>query len=90
MKNIIEKIKTYEKSFCANHYNGNDIASFKIEEGSIPVMLSASHAVNHYRNGNIMWADMYTGGLTKYLRESTGCHIIYTSTFSETDANFDP
>lgn len=27
-------------------------------------MVSAPHAINQFRNGQVKWADMYTGGIT--------------------------
>ena len=84
-----KRIEELEKVFSANHYNGSGNTAFRIEEGSVPIMLSAPHAVNHFRDGKLKAADCYTGGIARYLRELTGCPIIYSASFTETDPNYD-
>ena len=84
-----KRIEELEKVFSANHYNGSGNTAFRIEEGSVPIMVSAPHAGHHFRDGKLKAADCYTGGIARYLRELTGCPIIYSASFTETDPNYD-
>lgn len=90
MNAIIEEIKKLEALFSDNQYNGHGASPFYVEEGNIPIMVSAPHAVNHFRMGGLKWADMYTGGIARYLHQITGCHLIYSCRFTQTDPNYDP
>lgn len=87
--NCIEKIKEYETLFSDNQYEGSGKSAFVIEKGTIPIMVSAPHAINQFREGQVKWADMYTGGIARYLHEETGCHLIYSCMFTKSDPNFD-
>ncbi len=89
MENCIDKIKKFETLFSDNQYNGSGKTAFVIEEGNIPIMISAPHAVNQFREGQVKWADMYTGGIARYLHEITGCHLIYSCMFTKSDPNYD-
>lgn len=89
MADYISKIKELELLFSDNGYDGSGDTAFVIEEGSIPIIVSAPHAINHFRDGKVKWADMYTGGIARYLHEVTGCHLIYSCKFSESDPNYD-
>jgi len=79
-----------EKPFSRNMCNGGGREHFKIESGTIPILVSAPHSVNHYRDSSVKKADLYTGGIARYLHELTSCHVIYSSRYSETDPNNDP
>lgn len=89
MNEIIHLIKDYESFFSANQYDGSGEKPFLIEEGSIPIMVSAPHAVNHFREGQVKWADMYTGGIARHLHIITGCHLICSTKYTESDPNYD-
>ncbi|MBQ9035439.1 MAG: hypothetical protein IJ099_05710 [Alphaproteobacteria bacterium] len=89
MPDLFEQIEINEKIFSANNYDAYGDENYKIIEGTIPVMLSAPHAANHFRNGQKKWADLYTGGIALYLQQITGCHLIYNACFTEKDPNFD-
>ena len=89
MPNLFEQIELNEKIFSINNYDGAEGENYKIIEGTVPVMLSAPHAVNHFRNGLKKWADTYTGGIALYLQQVTDCHLIYNARFAEKDPNFD-
>lgn len=89
MENCITRIKKLEQLFSDNQYNGSGQTAFFIEEGNIPIMVSAPHAINQFREGQVKWADMYTGGIARYLHEVTECHLICSSMFTESDPNFD-
>ena len=89
MINCLRKIKRLERLFSDNFYNGSGKTAFNIEEGRIPIMVSAPHAINQFRDGKVKYADMYTGGIAKYLHEKTGCHVIYSCMYTESDPNYD-
>lgn len=89
MPNLFEQIELNEKIFSINNYDGAEGENYKIIEGTVPIMLSAPHAVNHFRNEQKKWADLWTGGIALYLQQVTGCHLIYNACFTETDPNFD-
>lgn len=89
MKDCIKRIKELEPLFSDNQYRGSGKTAFIIEEGQIPVMVSAPHAVKQFREGMIKRADIYTGGIARYLHEVTGCHLIYSCMFTESDPNYD-
>lgn len=90
MNEIVERVKQLEILFSDNGYNGSGDNAFFIEEGSIPVIVSAPHAINQFRAGQMKLADVYTGGIARYLHEVTDCHIICSSRFTESDPNYDP
>jgi len=72
----------YEDAFSRNLYSGaagETDPSFLRMEGSLPVLASAPHAVNHYREDRLKVADLYTGTLAMALHASTGCHAIVSS-----------
>lgn len=89
-KSIIDKIIKYEKKFSCRKYNGRGNKEFKIKEGNIPVMISAPHSINQFREGQLKYADMYTGGIALLLHEITGCHVIFSSKYKGKDPNYDP
>lgn len=88
-RKLINSLQKYEKLFSANEYNGSGKNAFEIIPGSIPVMISAPHSVNHFRNEKIKNADKLTGGLALLLHELTGCHVIYSSKQANADPNYD-
>lgn len=85
----IKKIKKLEKRFLARRYDGRGKNSYIIKKGKIPIMISAPHAVNHFREGKVKYADMLTGGIARYLQKMTGCHLIYSAKQINKDPNFD-
>ena len=85
-----KQIEKLDQKFSGNEYNGTGSRQFEIHKGRIPVMISAPHAVNHFREGKIKYADMLTGGIAEYLQEQTGCHLICATRYEEADGNFDP
>ena len=85
----LDKLKKYERRFSRNKYNGSKKPGFVILPGTVPVMISAPHAVNQMREGQGKWADKYTGAVALLLHELTGCHIIYASGYTGGDPNYD-
>ncbi len=67
--------------------NGNK--SFEIEEGTIPIILSAPHCVPQSRNGRIKQAEGETGAIVQILAQKTGCYAIFKTSHQNDDANYD-
>ncbi len=63
--------------------------SFIIQEGQCPVMLSAPHAVEHTRNGQLRYPEPQTAYLARRLHESLDCPYICKTHNQEDDANYD-
>lgn len=62
-----------ERRFAARHYDGapeSDATRHRV--GTMPVLITAPHAVNHHRQGEPKVADRRTGGLAELLHEQTG------------------
>lgn len=90
--NLIDSLVTCENErFIACDYRGReDAPEFSLVEGSIPVMVSAPHAVTHWRGGRTKPSDDYTGSIALALAELTGCHALVATRFSHADPNWDP
>jgi len=87
---VIKQVKKYEKMFQKDRYDGKrNSQGFVIEKGSIPIMISAPHAVNHFREGEEKCADIYTGGIARFLGKLLKCHIIYSVYSKNLDPNYD-
>ena len=89
MMTVFEQVMENEKIFSVNNYDGDAKENYKIISGNIPIMLSAPHSINHFRNAQKKSVDLYTGGIALYLQQITGCHLIYNACFAEKDPNFD-
>lgn len=89
MRNVIDEIKELELLFSSNDYDGIGKYPFEIIPGNNSVIISAPHAINQYRDGQVKWADMFTGGIAKYIHKITGCHVIYSCKYDEHDPNYD-
>lgn len=62
---------------------------FKYIPGTIPILISAPHAVRHVRKKEIKMSDEYTGSTACLLNKFTGCHVLtVTATYNE-DPNYD-
>ncbi|ASA25191.1 N-formylglutamate amidohydrolase [Paenibacillus donghaensis] len=87
---IINSITACEQPFSRNSYFGElgTEPPYTLIEGSVPVLLSAPHAINQYREGAIKPADMFTGALLLCVQKLTRCHAIYSSSFSLEDPNY--
>ena len=59
-----------------------------ILEGTLPVMVSAPHAVSQLRRGRIKQSESYTGVLAELLSEA-GIHAIIKTQNLDDDANYD-
>ena len=57
--------------------------------GKLPVLVSAPHAVRHFRQKKIKMSDQYTGSIVYLLSQLTGCHAIATTKLYGGDPNMD-
>jgi hypothetical protein len=57
--------------------------------GELPVLVSAPHAVRHYRQKKIKMSDQFTGSIVYLLNKLTGCHTIATTKLYGGDPNID-
>ena len=62
---------------------------YKIIKGKIPIILSAPHALKHYRNAIWKQADTNTDYIALQIQKKTNCHVIYRSVESMSDPNYD-
>lgn len=87
-KALAEKISSLELPFSANNFMGlENNPPHLILSGSIPIMISAPHAVTQLRNGNLKPSDAFTGAFSMGLHETLGCHTIIKSKYDGTDPN---
>jgi hypothetical protein len=91
METTADRLVELERTrFLVNWYRGlDDAPPFAIVDGSIPAMVSAPHAVTHWRNGAIKASEDYTGPIALELARVTGAHAIVATRFDETDPNWD-
>lgn len=91
MDDLIERmVETENDRFIANDYRGLlDAPEFEMVSGTIPVMVSAPHAVTHWRDGRVKPSDDYTGSIALELARLTGAHAIVATRFSHADPNWD-
>lgn len=87
---FVDRVKNFEEIFSKNKYDGSKGKEFVIKKGSIPIMVSAPHAVNHFRNGSMKKADIFTGSIAYLMHEITGCHLICALNQRSSDANYSP
>ena len=92
MTKLIEQMIACElKRFVACDYRGRaDAPEFEVVPGTVPVMVSAPHAVTHWRAGRIKPSDDYTGSLALALAQLTGAHAIVATRFAQADPNWVP
>lgn len=63
--------------------------NFKIINGTIPIILSAPHAVKQNRNGIIKEEDKLTGAIVEYLCMKTGANGIIRTCNCDDDPNYE-
>lgn len=86
-----EEILGLEKDFANNEYFGTNVwtdEKYRTLSGKLPVLLSAPHAVNQFRDEDVRSAEKYTGALTRYLSNSTNSFAIF-QLFTHADPNCD-
>ena len=61
---------------------------FTIIEGDVPMLLTAPHGNNHFRNGVLKYGEEFTSTFARYLAEQMGCSAIFTTHLSPEDGNW--
>lgn len=91
LKNLKLEIKKYNKELLENEKIRKERkeVSFKIINGSLPIILSAPHAVRQLRENKIKSAEGETGAIVQILAKETGCYAIYKTYNNDDDANYD-
>lgn len=64
-------------------------APFRVEVGSVPVLLSAPHAAIHVRDGIEKTEEEYTAAFARYLAKRLDCFAIFATHRSAEDPNWD-
>lgn len=62
---------------------------FWIAPGSLPILVSAPHAVRHYRQKKIKMSDQFTGSIVYLLHKLTGCYAMAATKLYGGDPNMD-
>lgn len=75
--------------FYNNKIIQNENKLFEIEEGTVPIMLSAPHCVPQTRNGIIKPKEGETGAIVQILAKKTECYAIFKTSHRNDDANYD-
>ncbi|MDI6906018.1 MAG: hypothetical protein QMC81_00845 [Thermoanaerobacterales bacterium] len=89
-QHVAGAIKIEDELFQANGYRGiEQTPSYSVLPGSLPILLSAPHAVKHFRRANDepKEEDEFTGAIVRLLHDLTGCSIIHAA-YADQDANF--
>lgn len=86
---IIDLVNSYKPVFAANKEKlpPDGESTYVLRLGSGKVLITASHAVNHIREGSIKIVDYCTGPITKALSDLTGAHLLYLNYYSR-DPNY--
>ncbi|MGN0070366.1 MAG: hypothetical protein ACI361_00830 [Atopobiaceae bacterium] len=85
---LVQRLEELEERFSCESYAGKG-PELLVEEGSIPVLVSAPHAVTQTREGADKRAEILTGALALWLHETCGVHIFCRAKADGHDPNFD-
>ena len=83
-----ERLSSLEERFSSHSYEGRG-PELLIKEGSIPILVSAPHAVTQTREGKDKRAEILTGALALWLHEEAGVHVFCHARSDGHDPNFD-
>lgn len=88
---ILDTLLSLEQQYKENQYNGisTENNNFKIIDGTIPIVLSAPHAVKQNRDGNIKAEDRLTGAIVEWLCMKTGANGIIRTYNCNDDPNYE-
>lgn len=87
---VASAIRIEDELFQVNGYRGvEEGPSYTILTGTVPVLLSAPHAVKHFRRANDepKEEDEFTGTIVRLLHGLTSCHAMHAAR-ADLDANF--
>lgn len=85
----------YEATYRNNMYDGTaGHGSARLISSPSRMLLTAPHAVNHFRYGKVKWADRWTGGLCELLANRGACSALIPDgpvpSWNEWDDRTDP
>ena len=86
-----EAVSVERVHFCKTdkRVNPKQEVPFWVSGGTLPVLVSAPHAVRHFRQKKIKISDEFTGSIVYLLNKLTGCHAIATTKLYGGDPNID-
>ena len=92
MQDLTAYMKETEiERFSTNDYRGRpDAPPFFITAGTLPVLISAPHAVSQLRDGRVKPSDDFTGAMALAMANLAGCFAIVASRYDACDPNWDP
>jgi len=70
-------------------HNPKKVTPYKYFPGTLPVLVSAPHAVRHIRHKKIKPSDEFTGSMAYLLNQITSCHSLAITKLYGGDPNFD-
>ncbi|SMC89878.1 hypothetical protein [Sporomusa malonica] len=82
----VERVHFYKTD---KRVNPKQEEPFWMSLGELPILVSAPHAVRHYRQKKIKMSDQFTGSIAYLLNKLTGCHAIATTKLYGGDPNTD-
>lgn len=82
----VERVHFYKTD---KRVNPKQEEPFLVLPGSLPVLVSAPHAVRYYRQKRIKVSDQFTGSIVYLLNRLTGCHAIAATKLYGGDPNID-
>jgi len=82
----IEKVHFYKTD---KRVNPKQEDPFWFAQGKLPILVSAPHAVRHYRQKRIKMSDQFTGSIVYLLNQLTDCHALAVTKLYGGDPNFD-
>lgn len=82
----IERVHFYKTD---KRVNPKQEDPFWVTLGHLPILVSAPHAVRHYRQKKIKMSDQFTGAIAYLLNQFTGCHAIAATKLYGGDPNVD-
>lgn len=89
LNELLERASEIEMNLFPKHDRIENADLFIKFDGSLPVLLSAPHAVRHTRRGKIKKSDRVTGTLALLLAEKTGCSALCLCRNYGGDPNYD-
>ncbi len=84
---ILAEMKDIEKQDI--RYDQTSSEPYGFVKGSIPILISAPHGAQHYRQDHWKGEDEYTSSLAIVLGQLTGAHVLYAKNRTPEDPNRD-
>lgn len=85
----IDYIKSLDSKYRLEDFSPLDDNDFVLIKGDLPILLSSSHSVTHYREGKSKYGEYMAGVLGTILSEKLNCSLITKVKNNLTDPNYD-